>query len=53
MSNDNNTKIIHMGTSEAEAFFKSTKLAMAITKDVPPNTLVGGNPAKIIRVIVD
>ncbi len=24
-----------------------------VTKDVPPNTLVGGNPAKIIRSIID
>ncbi|WP_238536991.1 sugar O-acetyltransferase [Caulobacter sp. AP07] len=24
-----------------------------VTKDVPPNTLVGGNPAKIIRSIAD
>lgn len=31
MSNNNDTKIIHMGTPEAEAYFKSTKQAMEIT----------------------
>jgi acetyltransferase-like isoleucine patch superfamily enzyme len=24
-----------------------------VTKDVPPNTLVGGNPARVIRSIAD
>ena len=31
MSNDDGTKIIHLGTPEADAFFANTKRAMAIT----------------------
>ena len=31
MSNDHRTKMIHMGTPEADAFFANTKRAMAIT----------------------
>ncbi len=31
MSNDDGTKMIHMGTPEADAFFANTKRAMAIT----------------------
>ena len=31
MSNDDGTKVIHMGTPEADAFFENTKWAMAIT----------------------
>ena len=87
---DDNAKILHIGSPEANAFFESTKRAMTITprinqltfndmdeirtffriigdvtvgensviaagsivtKDVPPNTLVAGNPAKVIRSI--
>lgn len=38
---------VTMGTNSVVA------AGSVVTRDVPPNTLVGGNPARVIRSIAD